>query len=239
MPVLVNNQVLEDHWIREEAALLRDRLRADLPDLDDLAFGIRLREIARENVIGRMLLQQAAGGASWEEAISRITQDVPKPGKQDVAAYYRKFPQFFQAPERIRAAHIIKNVDEKVAEPEAHAAILDVETRLKAGADFALTADSDSDCPGQGGDLGFFARGEMVPEFDEVVFALKPGEISAVFRSPFGFHIAKVLERRAPGLQPLSEVREDIEQAIWRDTKRRLVGDLMEGLRAKADIRKA
>jgi parvulin-like peptidyl-prolyl isomerase len=79
----------------------------------------------------------------------------------------------------------------------------------------------------------------MVPEFDEVVFALKPGEISAVFRSPFGFHIAKVLERRAPGLQPLSEVREDIEQAIWRDTKRRLVGDLMEGLRAKADIRKA
>jgi len=239
MPLVVNNQILEEQWIREEADQLRPRLRADLPDLDDLTFGIRLRELARENVIGRMLLQQATGASSVEEAISRVTEIVPKPAKQDVAAYYRKFPQFFQAPEMIRAAHIVKNVDEKTAEQEAEAAILAVEQELKAGADFAAVADRHSDCPGKGGDLGFFARGEMVPEFDEVVFALKPGETSGVFRSPFGFHIAQVFEKRPPGLQPLSEVRDDIEQAIWRDTKRRLVMDVMEGLRAKADIRKA
>jgi len=239
MPLLVNNEPLEDQWIREEADHLRDRLRADLRDLDDLEFGIRLREIARENVIGRMLLRQAMGGASLEDAFHAIAGQVPRPSKQDVSNYYRKYPNLFQAPEMVRAAHIIKNVDEGVSEEAAHTAILAVEAKLKAGAGFAQTADADSDCPGKGGDLGFFARGDMVPEFEQVVFALKPGEISAPFRSPFGFHIAKLLEKRSPGLRPLHEVREDIEQEIWRQTKLLLVEDLIQKLRARADIRKA
>jgi len=239
MPILVNNQLLEDQWIRDETDHLRDRLRADLPDLDDLTFGIRLRELARENVIGRMLLRQAAGGVSLEDALHAVTAHVPPPTKQEVSEYYRKFPKSLQAPEMVRAAHIIKNVDETVSEEAAHAAILAVEARLKAGAGFAQTADADSDCPGKGGDLGFFARGDMVPEFEQVVFALKPGEVSPVFRSPFGFHIAKVLERRAAGLRPLNEVRDEIEQVIWLRRKQMLVQDLVEKLRARADIRKA
>jgi parvulin-like peptidyl-prolyl isomerase len=234
MPIHVNHQVLEDQWIRDEAAILKDRLRAEMPDLDDLTFGIRLREIAREQVIRRMLLEQAAASGLLEETTGRV----PRPNKQEVAAYYRKFPQFFQAPETVRAAHIVKNVDENTTEEQAEAAILKVEEELKAGADFAALADRCSDCPGQGGDLGFFARGEMVEEFEQAAFALKPGERSGVFRSVFGFHIAKVLEKRPAGLRPLSEVRERIEHGLWQDRKERAGHALLQELRAKAEIRK-
>ena len=74
-----------------------------------------------------------------------------------------------------------------------------VEQELRNGAAFAEVADRYSDCPGSGGDIGWFPRGEMVPEFDEVVFALAPGENSEVFRTRFGFHIVRVLERKASG----------------------------------------
>jgi parvulin-like peptidyl-prolyl isomerase len=234
MPIFVNGKLLEDQWIRDETSLLKERLRAEMPHMDDLEFGIRIRELARENVIRRMLLEELASSGLLEKAATSVS----KPNKQEVAAYYRKFPQFFEAPEMIRAAHIVKNVDENATEQQAEAAILEVEKELNAGGDFALLADRYSDCPGKGGDLGFFARGEMVEEFEQVVFPLRPGEVSGVFRSVFGFHIAKLLERRPPGLRPLSEVRERIEQGLWQDRKERAGLNLLQELRAKADIRK-
>jgi peptidyl-prolyl cis-trans isomerase C len=77
-----------------------------------------------------------------------------------------------------------------------------------------------------------------VPEFEQVVFSLRLGEISGVFRSTFGFHIAKLTERRKAGLTPLREVRERIEMQLWREKKQQAANDFMASLRARADIRK-
>ncbi len=92
----------------------------------------------------------------------------------------------------------------------------EIEDRLKAGEDFSALADQESDCKGNGGDLGWFPRGVMVEEFDDVVFELPPGEQSPIFETRFGFHIVRVLEKRAPGIQPLSEVYDAISSFLYR-----------------------
>jgi parvulin-like peptidyl-prolyl isomerase len=139
----------------------------------------------------------------------------------------------------VHAAHIVKNVDEAATEAEALQAVRDIKKTLDGGRSFEELADECSDCPGRGGDLGFFARGEMVEEFESVVFGLAPGEISDVFRSPFGFHIAKVYERRPEGPRSLNEVRKEIEHLISSERKQRAIRRFIDGLRSEADIRKA
>jgi parvulin-like peptidyl-prolyl isomerase len=238
MPILVNNQLVDDQTIRDEARILKERLKLELPGGEGLTLELRAREWARENVIQRVLLQQAAGPVSPEELLSGITQNVARPKPKEVAAYYQQCKSLFHVPESIRAAHIVKNVDETASEEQAETAIRDIEAALRNGADFEELADRYSDCPGLGGDLGFFARGEMVDEFETAVCALQPGETSGVFRSPFGFHIAKLLERRPARLQSLNEVRDQIEEHLWSQRKQRVAAEFIEGLRARAQIRK-
>ena len=162
---------------------------------------------------------------------------VAKPKQKELVDYYRKHPDEFEAPEVIHAAHIVKNVDETHPEGEALAAIQQVRAQLAAGADFAELADANSDCPGAGGDLGWFPRGQMVDEFEAVVFALRVGEISPIIRSPFGFHVAKLLGRKPAGRQPFNEIREELETAIHRVRERRALDDYIDTLIAKAKIR--
>lgn len=99
-------------------------------------------------------------------------------------------------------------------EAEAKAQIEAALAELEAGAPFAEVAERFSDCKGNGGDIGYFSRGEMVDEFEAVVFSMRPGERSGVFRTPFGFHIAEVREARPPGIPGLDEVRERIERTL-------------------------
>ncbi len=239
MPIRVNNELLDETAIREETRILRQQLKLEMPDADTLTLELRAREWALENAIMRALLQQAAGTGSQEELLSSVVAKVGRPTQSEISAQYRQFAESYRLPETRRAAHIVKNVDETATVEQAGAAILEVEQQLKQGADFAQLADRYSDCPGDGGDLGFFAQGEMVQEFDDVVFALKPGEISGVFRSPFGFHIAKLLERRPPRTPPLNEVRDRIEQELWSRKKTREAQAFLQMLRSKAEVRRS
>jgi parvulin-like peptidyl-prolyl isomerase len=154
-----------------------------------------------------------------------------------VAEFYRRNRGRFQIPEMVRAAHIVKNVDEHTDEETALSAIKQVEAELAAGGVFEELADKHSDCPGSGGDLGIFPRGQMVQEFDDVVFALSPNETSPVFRTPFGFHIAKVYEVTAAGSRSLADARQDIEQELSRRKQTKVIEDFVDRLKTQADIR--
>ena len=174
-----------------------------------------------------------------DRLIAKITGQVPAPSKKDVTSFYQQNRQMFRHPELIRASHIVKNVDEKTDEATALAAIEAANAELEKGRSFAEVADEYSDCPGRGGDLGFFPRGEMVPEFEEVVFAQKTGQHGAIFRSPFGFHIARVTERKPEGFAEMNEVRGHIEQVLKSQRAEKALEDFVDAMRAKADIRKA
>jgi peptidyl-prolyl cis-trans isomerase C len=126
-------------------------------------------------------------------------------------AEYRAQPEKFAVPEQIRASHIL--IDARSCDAEAKAAQLLQQARAP-GADFAALAREHSHDPGsarRGGDLGFFERGRMAPEFEKAAFALaKPGDISDVVRTQFGFHIIRLEERRPATRQPFEAIREQM-----------------------------
>ena len=173
-----------------------------------------------------------------ERLFAKLTTKVARPRKSEVSDFYRTNRNRFFVHELVHAAHIVKNIDEKTDEAAAHQAIVMVQGELRNGRKFEELADEFSDCPGTGGSLGFFPRGQMVDEFDAVVFSLAPGEVSDIFRSPFGFHIAKVYEHKPEGIAPLSEAREEIERHLLRERQQQTIAQFVDGLRARADIRK-
>ena len=230
MALLVNGEYVDDAVIRLEA----DRLRAKLMEAgegDEISIGIQASGWARESVISTILLSQAAAAGS-------VPPKVARPTKSEIADYYKRNRDAFYAPEMVHASHIIKNVDESASEAEALVAITAISGELRAGRNFEELADEHSDCPGGGGDLGWFPRGEMVDEFDAVVFQMAAGETSPIFRSPFGFHIARVLDRRPEGIRPLGAVRDAIEQAIHRERTEESVAKFVAELRSRARIEK-
>jgi parvulin-like peptidyl-prolyl isomerase len=76
----------------------------------------------------------------------------------------------------------------------------------------------------------------MVTEFDAVVFALEPGQVSDIFRTQFGYHIAKVYDRKPEGIRPLTDVSGNIEALLFQQKKQRRIEQYIDSLRAKADI---
>ena len=169
--------------------------------------------------------------------LKKLTAKVPPPKYKDAGDYYKKYKEQFLLPEMIKAAHIVKNVDDKTDDQTALAAMQQAEAELNRGVAFEEVADRYSDCAGNGGDLGYFPRGEMVDEFDQVVFALAANEQSGIFRTGFGFHIAKCHDKKPAGYRSFSDVRQEIERMLHREKQERALEQYVDGLKAQADIR--
>ena len=175
-----------------------------------------------------------------DRLVGRISARVKPPKTSEIAEHYRKHRERYRASETVHAAHIVKHVNEQAPEAQAREAIAAIEAELKAGADFGELADRASDCPGGGGDLGWFGRGKMVDEFEEIVFdVLEPGQTSRIFQSPFGFHIARVYERKPAELKPLTDVRGEIETELRRQKESEALEKFVDGLREKATVEDA
>jgi len=125
---------------------------------------------------------------------------------------YKSEPKRFERPEEVAVRHILIAKDTEGAEGKAQAILAE----LKAGADFAEVAKKQSQDPGsaaKGGELGYLPRGRTVPEFEQAAFALqKPGDLSGVVKTQFGYHILKLDARRPAGLIPYAEVREPLRR---------------------------
>lgn len=148
---------------------------------------------------------------------------------EDVAAYFRDHRQEFDRPEQVRARQILV-----ASEADGERALAE----LKQGRPFAEVARELSLSPDaeQGGDLGFFGRGEMPPEFDQVVFTSKPGRVSDLIRSDYGYHLFLVEERRPARHLELDQVREQIRARLTAERQERAYQAWLQDLRSKATI---
>jgi len=149
--------------------------------------------------------------------------------------YYNAHKDEYRTPERVRARHILLSTANKPKDevPKIQAQAEALDKQLKAGADFADLAKKNSQDPGsaqKGGDLGWVSRGQMVKNFEDAVFTLKPNEISNVVPTEYGFHIIEVLEKQTAHLQTLDEVKPAIVLAL----KSQTVFDRMQELADKA-----
>ena len=136
---------------------------------------------------------------------------------QQIERSYQDNIQQYSTPEQVRASHILlktEGKDDAAVKKEAEGLL----AKIKAGANFEELAKKHSQDEGsavKGGDLDFFNKGAMVPEFDKVAFELKPGEMKQeLVKSNYGYHIIKVTDRRAASQRTLAEVRTQIEDQL-------------------------
>ncbi|HVB38125.1 MAG TPA: peptidylprolyl isomerase [Vicinamibacterales bacterium] len=161
---------------------------------------------------------------------------------KDVQTFYDANKAKFVQGEAVRASHILITVAKDATPAQKAAAKAKAEAllkQIKAGADFATLAKANSQDPGSaknGGDLGFFEKGEMVPAFDQAAFALKVGEVSGVVESPFGFHIIKVTGRRPEHTLSLAETSSEIKDFLTNQERQKQTAQLVDALRKKSKI---
>ncbi len=162
-------------------------------------------------------------------------------GEQDAKDFYDKNPDRFKQPESVRASHIFKRVPpgtDAAGKQKIRASLDPVLKQVKAGDDFAELAKKNSDdgSAPAGGDVNYFSHGRMVPEFETVAFALKPGETSDIVETQFGYHIIKVTDRREGRTIPFPEVKAQIADFLKQQRQQEKANALIERLKAKSKI---
>jgi peptidyl-prolyl cis-trans isomerase D len=149
---------------------------------------------------------------------------------RDIELYYQDHREEFRQEEEACASHILVKVkagDAGEGHPDAEAqklaqGFLD---QVKAGGDFAAIAKKSSEDQGSaqnGGDLGCFAPGRMVPEFDDAVFALQPGQVADLVKTSFGYHVIRLTSKREASVLPLVQVKERIRASVTESKAREL-----------------
>ena len=237
---------LIDQKIRElDIKVLDDEVKAAIDDVKK-----------QNNMNQEALVQALAGqGLSFEqyrvqlkeqlERLRLMSQEVRSKiqvGEQEVHDYYDANRAKFGAVEQFRARHIFFKVDKKGGAAElarVEALASGVLKEVRAGKDFAEMAKAHSDDPAaakDGGDLGTFKKADMLPEIGDSVAAMKPGEVSELVLSQAGLHIIKLEERSMSSGKPFSEVKNDIEELLYKRKADERFAQWVKDLRASVPV---
>jgi peptidyl-prolyl cis-trans isomerase C len=172
-------------------------------------------------------------------------QFVPKAtvSEKEIKAFYDGNPNRFKQPEQVRASHILIKIDPRGNESqkaEARKKIEKVRQKVQKGADFAVLAKEFSQCPSssKGGDLGYFGRKKMAKPFEQAAFALKPGEVSGIVETKFGYHLIKVTDKKPETTIPYEDIKVKLGQILKGEKVRQEARKYVEKLKEKAKVEK-
>jgi peptidyl-prolyl cis-trans isomerase C len=233
--------VVTDEEVTERIKELASQQQPPL-SMEDLkalieASGKNFDEWKKQMQFSRRLAYQKLMETQWAGKIN-VTED-------EVKKYYSENKSEFETPEQVRVSHILitpdikdPNADPNKAKATAKAKAEDLLKQIKGGADFAELARANSDCPSskQGGDLGFFPRGQMVPAFEDVAFALKPGQVSDIVETQFGYHIIKCMDHKDPNVISFEQAKEDIKNILTQNKEADFAEKYVNSLKAEAKI---
>jgi peptidyl-prolyl cis-trans isomerase C len=192
-----------------------------------------------------LTLEQLKNQTRTRMQVAKIieTEVASKVSVQDaeVDAFYKENTERFKQDESVHASHILIALPQNATPEQKAAAKASAQAALRkvrGGADFAALAKTTSnDASAQnGGDLGFVPRGRTVPAFEEAAFALKPGAVSGVVETQFGFHVIKAHEKRAARTAPFAEVSGQIKQFLMQGQQEKRLEQFVQEARAKAKI---
>ena len=171
-----------------------------------------------------------------ERMLQGLCKDLPQPGEDAILEFYEEHKEQFKSAEQVRVAHIVKHINGSTDEAAAYNAIRKAQDELKKGALFETLVTKYSDCPENGGDLGYITRGQMVEEFEDIIFNLGVGEESDVFQTRFVFHIAKLYDRKLAAVRGLEEMRGYIVNELKKKMQRKTIDEFVDRLKSKAKI---
>lgn len=181
-------------------------------------------EEAANSILARAYMQEAIDAGSMKVSDAEIKE------------YYNSHKDEFMEKESVKAQHILVKVNkdsDKAAWAAAKKKAEMIRNKAVKGGDFAALAKEYSDDPGSknnGGELGFFARGRMVPEFEKAAFSLKKGEISQPVKTAFGYHVIKVEDKKQAHQKTLDEVKKEIRQDLLKKKQKKAMDAVLKRL---------
>ncbi|MBI5590442.1 MAG: peptidylprolyl isomerase [Deltaproteobacteria bacterium] len=225
---------ITDNQVNDKLSSIKQRFKGDA-EFKEMLAKMKLTEAQIKTQLKEDLAIQTLIDKQVVEKIN-VTE-------QDAQAYYDTHPEAFKQPEQIKASHILVKVDPKddpAKKAEALKKIESIQEKLKAGGDFAALAKEQSDCPSKekGGDLGFFAKGQMVKPFEDAALALKPGETSGIVETQFGYHIIKLAEIKPEGVMQFAEVKDQLSQYLKQEKVKAELDSYLAGLEKLSKIEK-
>ena len=233
--------------------LLDEASKLDIPvsgaEIDEQVEKI-VQQVGGREAFDAALAQQKTGEAAFREQLKRgrrvdklveqAVTGVDEPSEADILAHFEAHKDEYEKGERVLAQHILVTPDGDTAtsKDEAKAKVAAIRERVLGGKDFADEAAAHSMCPSgkEGGSLGWFGRGMMVPEFDQAVFAMKDGEVSDIIETQFGYHIIFKTAHEPAGEADFDDVREQIRDFIRHARRGEAMTAYVEELKAKATV---
>ncbi|MCT4595993.1 MAG: peptidylprolyl isomerase [Anaeromicrobium sp.] len=172
-------------------------------------------EILKDNLLKQYAVKRLIGNITMTD--------------EELKAYYDENPDHFVKAEQVRARHILLKDEEKAKE---------VLAEVKGGLDFKEAAQKYSECPSKenGGDLGLFQSGQMVPEFEKAAFGLNVGEMSDLVKTQFGYHIILTEEKQEKSTMEFDAVKDQIRQYLVTAKQEKAYKSYVDGLREKVEI---
>ena len=168
--------------------------------------------------------------------VRQVSSTAPRVTRDDAKARFEQDPSRWAEPEQVHASHIVRHTFGGANPGKALQQIMEAQQLLKQGTPFAAVARQFSDQHGQAGDLGTFARGAMVEKFENVVFRMAPGEMSDVFQTEFGYHIALVHERHPARERSFQEAMNDVVATLRSEREQEALDAYVSSLRETATI---
>lgn len=205
-----NNVTVSDAEVDAEIK----QIAAKFPSEDEFK-----KKLAEQKMTPESLKEEMKKDFLLANAVKQYKASLPSPASAEVEAFYKEHQQEYTHGEQVTASHILLGTEkgaDQAAKDAQKTKAEDIRKQLVAGADFAKLAEENSSCPSkaQGGNLGAFEKGQMVPAFEEAAFALKPGEISGVVETQFGYHIIKVTEHTDAGTDSIEKVNSQIKENL-------------------------
>ncbi len=225
----------------EQSGMTRDELAKDILKRQGMTIEESLAKYRENKQFLDTILLEKVAAAKYPQEITVSDDDVKKYYEENKEARYSK-------QEMVRASHIlIKTIDEKgqpVSDEDKVAALETIKELKKKvdepDSDFAEIARESSECPSgkrSGGDLNFFPRhNAMVEPFAKAAYDLKPGEVSDIVETQFGYHIIKCTDRQKAEVTPLEDVKDSIKNLLARNKKSSVLSNLTSELRKEAKI---
>lgn len=223
------NPQLQQHFTQDSGQKVSEQI------LDELIYKQLLYLDAKEQGYDKeedyqKILKKTESSLLTNYALGKLIESID-PTDKEVEEYYNQYAEKFDKDETINASHILVDDEEKANE---------VKAKLSSGENFESLAREYSTCPSKqnGGNLGDFGRGTMVPEFEEIAFDLKEGEISDPVKTDFGYHIIRLNKKNEAKKHTLSEVKQEVYSDLRRLKEQTAYVDKIRDLQNKYKIEK-
>ena len=245
LDVLIGQELLwqaaqRDQTIADDAEVDQAFERYQAQFKDDLTFDIKLQQGGHNQTTFYADLRRRISAQKW---IDKFVKNELAVSAAEVHGFYLENGNQFSAPGEIRARHILIKLESGAsdeARENARALLTGIRQEIDSGADFAALAQQKSQGPSaaNGGDLGYFKRGQMVAPFEAAAFALAPGEVSGIVETRFGFHLIQLVDRKPPIQYEEKDISEKIRAYLLQQKYQRAVEDAVAGLKASALVEK-